>query len=273
MIGSDADFLWASDFGVRRILPIHMKLPNQDRIVLHHFLQLRAARSHDDVRRSLRRKFLPIQICVIQKIHAVNDHALFAGWLAFQHFLAFSDAGMLLNYFVAGAGGNVVAVGPDGRSRVVRKEGAQKLVTIVRTQRIRTRADGITHRVGSLWTRLGIRPAWLWRRRSCARSRHEQRVGHSGLSLLAGHTDLCGFAVAAGPWLIGPDLTAAKCRHHDQPAIRELIITNYSIAIVGGFARAAKAFEDRVGCDRAVQDLAGRGELLSLLCKNCYACV
>src|SRR5258707_13938602 len=55
MIRSDADFLGANNFCVRRILPIHMKLPNQDRIVLHYLLQLRAARSHDDIRRTLRR--------------------------------------------------------------------------------------------------------------------------------------------------------------------------------------------------------------------------
>jgi hypothetical protein len=45
----------------------------------------------------------------------------------------------------------------------------------------------------------------------------------------------------------------AKDRHDDQPALRELIVTDNRVAVVARFARAAEAAEHVVGVHRAVQ--------------------
>src|SRR5215831_5391195 len=61
---------------------------------------------------------------------------------------------MLLNDFITGACWNVVAVGPDRRPRIIRKQRPEEFVAIIGTEWVRTRADRITHRVGTLRTGL-----------------------------------------------------------------------------------------------------------------------
>ncbi len=58
---------------------------------------------------------------------------------------------------------------------------------------------------------------------------------------------------------------AAKCRHHDEPAVRELVVTHDGVAVVPLLARSGEAGKDRIGWDAAVQHAAGRIELLTLL--------
>jgi hypothetical protein len=53
--------------------------------------------------------------------------------------------------------------------------------------------------------------------------------------------------------------------HNYQPAICQLIVANNGVAVVGGFARAAKALEDRVGGYRTVNRFPGLFEKLPLL--------
>jgi len=56
--------------------------------------------------------------------------------------------------------------------------------------------------------------------------------------------------------LIRALVAAREYRHHDEPAIRQLIVADYGVAIVVRFARAAEALEQDVRRDRAVDDLA-----------------
>ena len=64
-------------------------------------------------------------------------------------------------------------------------------------------------------------------------------------------------------WLIGTHCAATERRHYHQPAIGKLIIANYSVAVVRVFAGAAKAFEDCVGSNWAVENFASHLELLT----------
>src|SRR5215203_2445761 len=66
---------------------------------------------------------------------------------------------MLLDHLVAGAGRRVVPVGPDRRTRIVRKQRTEEFVPIVRTERIRPRADRVAHRIRTLRRRLARRGA------------------------------------------------------------------------------------------------------------------
>jgi len=75
---------------------------------------------------------------------------LFGGWLAGEHSGAVGDAGVFLYDVVAGTGGNVVAVGPDGGARIVGEERALELVAVIRSERIGTGAYGVTNGVGTL---------------------------------------------------------------------------------------------------------------------------
>src|ERR1700730_972513 len=122
MIGRYSDLFGTDELCVGWTLPIDVELPNEDAIVFHDLFQLRTTCRHHDIWRTRRRQTLAIDVGVIKKIRAIDDDALFSGWLAFQHLRAVCDARMLLDHFVAGAGGNVVTVGPDRRPRIVRKE-------------------------------------------------------------------------------------------------------------------------------------------------------
>src|SRR5262245_58919177 len=98
-----------------------MKLPGHDYIVFENLIQLSPARRHHDVRSSAWRQPVPVEIGVVEEVYPVDDDALFGRRQASQHFFAFGYTRVLLNEFVAGAGRNVVAVGPDGRPRIIRK--------------------------------------------------------------------------------------------------------------------------------------------------------
>src|SRR5436309_5265836 len=56
--------------------------------------------------------------------------------------------------------------------------------------------------------------------------------------------------------LIRPLPTARKDRHHDQPAIGQLIVAHDGITVVVRFARAAEALEQGVRRDGTVDDFA-----------------
>jgi hypothetical protein len=274
VIWSHGDLLRAGDFGVGRILPINVKLPDKDSVILEDILQLRAASRHHNVRSARRRKPLAINVRVVQEIHSANDDALLAGRLALEHLRALHDACMLLDHVVARAGRDVITVGPDREPRIIGEERSQKFVAIVGSEGIGTGADRVAHRVralrsgllSALSSRIGLSARRLaprlnrlpWRR-------NEQRNGCAWLTRLTRHAQLRGIAGATGLRLIGTDSPSPEDRHHDQPAIGELVITHDRVAVVRGLARAAEAFEDRVGQDWAVENLASRVEPLALL--------
>ncbi len=140
----------SGDSGVRWGLPIHVELPGVDGVVLHDLFQLRAAGGHHNVGCSGGRQSSAIDIGVIEEVDIVDDDALFGGWLAGEHSGAVGDAGVFLYDVVAGTGGNVVAVGPDGGARIVGEERALELVAVIRSERIGTGAYGVTNGVGTL---------------------------------------------------------------------------------------------------------------------------
>jgi hypothetical protein len=72
-------------------------------------------------------------------------------------------------------------------------------------------------------------------------------------------------SVFSGFGLIRSHRTAAKDRHHYQPASGQLIITNDSIAIVARFALASESGKDGVGDDWPVQYLSSLVETPALL--------
>src|SRR5439155_13995906 len=65
--------------------------------------------------------------------------------------------------------------------------------------------------------------------------------------------------------LIAIEHGAAEDRHHDEPAIRELVIADNSVAIGARFADTAESSEQRVAADRTVQRLARRVVARALL--------
>ncbi len=56
--------------------------------------------------------------------------------------------------------------------------------------------------------------------------------------------------------LIRTLLTACENRHHDEPAVGQLIVADDGVAVVVRFTGTAEALEQRVGRDGAVDDLA-----------------
>src|SRR5262249_25435201 len=152
--GSDCDLLRTSNACISRILPINMEFPCEDGVIFKDLFQLRAPRRHYDIRRASRRQTPSIKVRGVQEIDTVDDHTLLSGRLAPEHPGAIGDADMLLDDFVARARGSVVAVGPNRRSRIIGKQRPEEFIPIIRTKRIRTRADRITHRVGTLGARL-----------------------------------------------------------------------------------------------------------------------
>ena len=93
---------------------------------------------------------LPVDVGVVQEVHAVDDDALLGRRLPFQHAVAIDHAGVLLDHVVAGTGRDVVAVGPDRRARVIREERPIEGVSVVRSERIGSDADRVAHRVRAL---------------------------------------------------------------------------------------------------------------------------
>src|SRR5262249_50339289 len=196
MIRGHGDLLRADGFCVGRILPINVKLPDEDPVIFEDILQLRAAGRHQDVRRARRRKPLAIDVRVVQEIHSVNDDALLAGRFALEHLRALNNAGMLLDHVVARAGRDVVAVRPDSRARIIREERSQKFVAIVWAERVGSGADRVAHRVRTL--RAGLLSAlsalsarWLLTGLSgWARRRRKERNGRPWLATVTGDANL-----------------------------------------------------------------------------------
>src|SRR5258707_5300617 len=267
MIWSYLDLFGTGDLRVRGIVPIDAKLPHEDRVVFHDLFQLRAAGRYHDVWRARRRQTLAVDVGVVQEVCAVDDDTLFGGRLSFQHLRAIGDARMLLDHFVAGAGRNIVAVGPDRRSGIIRKERPQEFVAIVRAKRIWPDADCIAHRVRALRSRRG-RLAPRLRRLVELNSRTEKPDGRAGLIFFSGHAHLGRIAVVACLRLVGANSSAPERRHHDEPAIGKLVITNDGVTIVSRLARATEALENRVSRDWPVQNFAGLSVLLPLPCED-----
>src|SRR5262245_60243625 len=134
MIRSNSNLLRTGNFSVCGVPPIDVEIPGEDSVVLEIVLQLCTAGSHHNVRRPAQRQFLAVDVCVVQEIYIVNDHALLGSRFALEHLRALHDAGMFLYNIVASAGGNVIAVWPDRRTRVVGKERSEKFVAIVASE-------------------------------------------------------------------------------------------------------------------------------------------
>ena len=194
--------------GLRRVVPIDVKLVRVDSVVLQNLPQLAAAGGHQDIGSAGGRQTLAVQVGVIEEIHALHDDALLRGIPALEHGGAVDHAGMLLNDVVAGAAGNIIAIGPDRGAGIVGEQLPPEFVAVIRPQRVAALAQRVAHGVG----------------------------------------------------LVGTAGDAIEDRHDEEPAVRQLVVAHHGIAIVALLARAAKAFEDRVGGYRAVEDLALLGK-------------
>ena len=230
------------------------------------FLQLRSTSRHHDVRRPGRRESLAVDVGVVQEVHAVDDHALLGRRLPLEHPVAIDDARVLLNHVVAGAGRVVVAVGPDRRAGVIREERPVERVAIVRPERIGRRADRVAHRVrAGRWRRRRLsgrrrltaltaaggrlRLDGIGRRRNGG-ARRRGLPFHGKLSRRGRLADGTLSRDLELPWLNPPE-----DRHHDQPALRELIVADHGVAVVARFTDAPEAGEHLVRGDGPVEDL------------------
>ena len=234
-------------------------------------MQLRAARGENHVGCPLWWQCLPVEIGVIEKVHAVDDDALLCGGFPQQHVATIRDARVLLDHLVARARRDVVAVGPHRGSGVIGEQRSQKLVAVVRAERIGARTHGIAHRVRPLFFRWPRRPdatggvGRLGRRRRHGGWNEERRRG----ARLAGHSRRTHVRPALRlrlphARLIGALGAAREDRHHDEPAIRELIVAHDGVAVVVRFARSTEPLEERIRGDRTVYDRA-------VLAKDRYA--
>src|SRR5262249_8626430 len=114
---------------------------------------------------------------VVEEVDLIDDDALLRGGLTLQQLVALDDTCVLLNDLVARAGRHIITVGPNRGAWIIRKERAQEFVSIVRAQRIRSRADRVTHGIRSLRTRFSARRPTLTalRRRTRRRRRARRR--------------------------------------------------------------------------------------------------
>ena len=222
------------------------------------------------------RQLLAIEIGVVEKVHVVDDDALLGRVLALEHPRPIDDAGVLLNHVVAGAGRHVVAVGPDRRTRIVRKERPHELVSIVWAERVGPGAQRVAHRE---------RPERCARRRgsgspaAATTGRRRDRVRRNrrrcrrfiealrttGLSAAPRHAARRRLARSTGHRLGVARRQSRKDRHDDQPAIGKLVVPRDGVAVVVRFARAAKSSKDIVRRDGAIENLSRGVELLALL--------
>src|SRR5262249_6371974 len=69
-------------------------------------------------------------------------------------------------------------------------------------------------------------------------------------------TDVRGIPRRPSGRLIRTNRAPAEDRHYDQPAMRQLIVTNDRVSVVAGIAGAAEALEHRVRRHRTQQHLA-----------------
>ena len=149
-------------------------------------------------------------------------------------FAALDHVGMLLDDVVAGAGRHVVAVGPDGRPRIVGKQRPLEHVAVVRAERVGAGADGVAHRVGALL--LGLLAA--------ARAFGAARLLAGDLRLVRGALGRAGLPVARPADSVAParplcrggsfflKRQPAEDRHDDQPAVGELVVAHDGVAVV-----------------------------------------
>ncbi len=241
-----------------------MELPRVQAIVFHHALELCAAGGQHDFRRAVRRQRLAVEVRDVQEVDAVDDDTLFGCRLAFQHAGAVHGTRVLLDDRVARARRQVVAIRPDGRTRIVREEGPVELVAVILAERIARRAHGVAHRVRALRLRpptaaraTSSSPTSARRRRGRGRGRDE--LGRSarlaGSAGTARRCRLAGFRLRHRLVKVRP---AAEQGHHNQPAIGELVVTHDGISVVARVALAAESVEHRVGGHGAIEDAAGR---------------
>src|SRR5262245_46542352 len=137
---------------------------------------------------------------------------------------------MFLDHIVARAGRHVITIGPNGRSRIIRKEWTKKFVTIVFAERIFTRAYGIANRERSLALCCRRRTIGIYR--WIGNGRRNELEWTARLRRASWWTRVR--RVTGFPYrrLIGPDRTTRKDRHDDQPSARQLIVANDRVAVV-----------------------------------------
>ena len=130
MIGRDACRLRTGDASLRRVFPVHAERPRVDPVIVQVTAKLRSTGGEHRVGRARRRELCPLEVGVVEEVHAIHHHALFRRRFSAQHAHPIDHTGVLLDHVVAGAGGDVVPVGPDRRSRVVGEQRAQELVPV-----------------------------------------------------------------------------------------------------------------------------------------------
>ena len=221
--------------------------------------------------RACGRHGLAVDVGVVEEADAVEHEALLGRRLALEHLLAIDDARVLLDEVVARARGDVVAVAPDRRPRVIGKERTQELVAVVRAHGVVARADGVAHRVRALRTlsAAGTLAATTLpgRHRWCGRGRRRLEEGRR-LPGLTGNPDRAHIGLVArrpDRWLIGPRRTTPEERHHDEPAIGNLVVAHDRVAVVRRLALPAEALEEVRGWHRTVEHAPSRVELPALL--------
>src|SRR5207247_9481957 len=110
------DLLRPGERRVRGVGPIDGESPGVNAVVSEDAVQLCAPGREYDVRGTGRWQRLAVEIGVVQKIHAIDDHALLGRRFAEQHVAAIDGAGVLLNDIVARARRHVVSVRPHRRT-------------------------------------------------------------------------------------------------------------------------------------------------------------
>jgi hypothetical protein len=68
-----------------------------------------------------------------------------------------------------------------------------------------------------------------------------------------------------------PNGKLAEDRHHDQPAIGELVVAHHGVTVVAGLAPAAESLEHVARLARTIEHEPGRVELLALLREDRHA--
>ena len=175
-----------------------------------HCFQLRAAGRHHDVRRAAGGSACAVEVGVVEEVHVVDDRRTAPSparpGASSRDRRRTRASGCTL---VAGARRHVVAVGPDGRTRIVGEERPQELVAVVRPERIGARAHRVAHRVvpcgdGAAASRCAVRRSRLrrrwrrpdsWRRTApgCARlARRRLRLAGSPPARTAGRRSASG---------------------------------------------------------------------------------
>ena len=254
VVGCHGHLHRAGERRLRRVVPVDVEGPCKEAIVPHDLPELRAAGGEDDVRRAGWRKLPAVEIGVVEKVHAVDDDALLGRRLAAEHLRAIDDAILLLHDVVAGARGHVVPVGPHRWPRVVGKEGPDEIVSIVGAKGIGADTQRVAHAVGSPLGRGSRARAGSAISRGHGGGNGRWRlVQTSGGARLPGMSDLAvprRFAGAARRQFMVAQRRSGEARHHDQPAIGELVIPHHGVAVGPRLARTAEAAEDIVRRDR-----------------------